>query len=134
MRAPHIVPHLVPHCGTCGTCFILPHFCGTHPSYRSDRRPHPCGPRTGPRQRSLEVVRGCERSLEVVRDRHLTHYIENGRPKMFSSSNDTFVPHLYPIWGTWGTYMICTPLWGTYFNENTALQYYFILHTYICYT
>ena len=71
-KAPHIVPHLLPHCGTCGTFFLLSHkyhtfvvpnyfhikfwvyrnFSKRHlhpcgPSYRSDCRPHPCGPRTG---------------------------------------------------------------------------------------
>ena len=33
----------------------------------------------------------------------------------------TFVPHRYPIWGIWGTYMISTPFWGTYFNANAVL-------------
>ena len=30
----------------------------------------------------------------------------------------TCVPHMYPIWGTWGTYRLCTPFWGTYFNQS----------------
>ena len=49
----------------------------------------------------------------------------------------TLVPHLCLIWGTWGTYMFCASFWGTQtpiFHENAALQYYFILHTHICYT
>jgi hypothetical protein len=46
----------------------------------------------------------------------------NLKLKMLPVHGYTFVPHLYPIWGTWGTYMICTPLWGTYFNENTVLH------------
>ena len=30
----------------------------------------------------------------------------------------TLVPHLCPIWGTWGTYTFYAPFWGTYFNQK----------------
>ena len=45
-------------------------------------------------------------------------------PPNFCRSGPTFVPHMYPIWGTWGTYRFFTPFWGTYFNQPMKVQYY----------
>ncbi len=35
----------------------------------------------------------------------------------------TLVPHLCPIWGTWGTYTFYAPFWGTYFNQPMKIWY-----------
>ena len=37
-------------------------------------------------------------------------------PENIAGVGPTLVPHRYPMWGTWGTYMFCAPFWGTYFN------------------
>ena len=32
-------------------------------------------------------------------------------------SGYTLVPHRYPMWGTWGTFLLFPPFWGTYFSQ-----------------
>ena len=34
-------------------------------------------------------------------------------PENIAGMGSTLVPHRYPMWGTWGTYMFFTPFWGT---------------------
>ena len=55
---------------------------------------------------------------------NLNYIMFNMQDLKFSRSRPTFVPHMYPIWGTWGTYRLCTPFWGTYFNQSMKMQYY----------
>ena len=80
--------------------------------------------------RLLEVIRG--QMLKSTKPRHvipvwraLDKSMQDSIQfhKMFSSSNDTFVPQVYHICGTCGTYYICTTICGTQFNQPLEMQY-----------
>ena len=41
-------------------------------------------------------------------------------------SGYTLVPHRYPIWGTWGTFLLFPPFWGTYFSQPMRGNYFIL--------
>ena len=57
------------------------------------------------------VIKICQRSL-FWQIKHAWKY-------------STLVPHRYPMWGTWGTYMFFTPFWGTslFYHIKHAWKY-----------